>query len=66
MKFLQGKNIRIPEDIQIIGFDDSMASKESNPSLTTIHQEANLRQYRIILSADTVSEVRQMLSQKRR
>ena len=25
-----------------------------------------LRQYRIILSADTVSEVRQMLSQKRR
>ena len=43
MKFLQGKNIRIPEDIQIIGFDDSMASRESNPSLTTIHQEANLR-----------------------
>ena len=94
MKFLQGKNIRIPEDIQIIGFDDSMASKESNPSLTTIHQEANLRaktaiecleamrdgteykpeivlpvdlrQYRIILSADTASEVRQLLSQKRR
>ena len=66
MKFLQGKNIRIPEDIQIIGFDDSMASKESNPSLTTIHQEANLRQYRIILSADTASEVRQMPSQKRR
>ena len=43
MKFLQGKNIRIPEDIQIIGFDDSIASKESNPSLTTIHQEANLK-----------------------
>ena len=66
MRFLQGKNIQIPEDIQIIGFDDNMASRESNPSLTTIHQEANLRQYRIILSADTVSEVRQMLSQKRR
>ena len=43
MKFLQGKNIRIPEDIQIIGFDDNMASRESNPSLTTIHQEAALR-----------------------
>ncbi len=27
---------------------------------------ADLRQYRIILSADTASEVRQMLSQKRR
>lgn len=43
MKFLQEKNIRILEDIQIIGFDDSMASRESNPSLTTIHQEAALR-----------------------
>ena len=43
MKFLQGKNIRIPEDIQIIGFDDNMASRESNPSLTTIHQETALR-----------------------
>ena len=27
---------------------------------------ANLRQYRIILSADTASEVRQLLGQKRR
>ena len=43
MRFLQGKNIQIPEDIQIIGFDDNMASRESNPSLTTIHQEADLR-----------------------
>ena len=43
MRFLQGKNIRIPEDIQIIGFDDNMASRESNPSLTTIHQDARLR-----------------------
>ena len=43
MKFLQEKNIRIPEDMQIIGFDDNMASRESNPSLTTIHQEAALR-----------------------
>lgn len=43
MRFLQGKNFRIPEDIQIIGFDDNMASRESNPSLTTIHQEASLR-----------------------
>ena len=43
MRFLQGKNIRIPEDIQIIGFDDNMTSRESNPSLTTIHQDARLR-----------------------
>ena len=39
----KGKNIRIPEDIQLIGFDDNIASKESNPPLTTIHQEAPLR-----------------------
>ena len=43
MRFLQGKNIRIPKDIQIIGFDDNMAIRESHPSLTTIHQEASLR-----------------------
>ncbi len=29
-------------------------------------REFDLRQYRIILSADTASEVRQLLSQKRR
>ena len=85
--------IRIVDVADTLGLS-SMASKESNPSLTTIHQEANLRaktaiecleamrdgteykpqivlpvdlrQYRIILSADTTSEVRQMLSQKRR
>ena len=43
MRFLQGKNIQIPKDIQIIGFDDNMASRESHPSLTTIHQEVPLR-----------------------
>ena len=76
--------IRIVDVADTLGLR-SMASKESNPSLTTIHQEANLRaktaiecleamrdgteykpqivlpvdlrQYRIILSADTASEV---------
>ena len=43
MRFLQANDIRIPEDIQIIGFDDNMASRESNPTLTTIHQDASLR-----------------------
>lgn len=38
-----GKGIQIPKDIQIIGFDDNMASRESNPALTTIHQEAPLK-----------------------
>ena len=33
MRFLQGKGIQIPKDIQIIGFDDNTASRESNPLL---------------------------------
>ena len=43
MCFLQGKGIQIPKDIQMIGFDDTIASRKSNPALTTIHQEAHLR-----------------------
>ena len=55
--------IRIVDVADTLGLS-SIASNESNPSLTTIHPEANLRQHRIILSADTASEVRQMPSQK--
>lgn len=43
MRFLQGMGVRIPEDMQIIGFDDTTSSRESNPALTTIHQDAPLR-----------------------
>ena len=40
MRFLQGKGIQIPQDIQIIGFDDNMTGRESNPTLITFHQDA--------------------------
>ena len=43
MRFLQGQGIRVPEDVQIIGFDDTLASRESVLALTTIHQDAALR-----------------------
>lgn len=43
MRFLQGQRILVPEDVQIIGFDDTLASRENIPALTTIHQDAALR-----------------------
>ena len=43
MRFLQGRGVQFPQDMQIIGFDDNMASRESSPALTTIHQDASLR-----------------------
>ena len=43
MQFLHGRDVQIPKDLQIIGMDDSMASRESIPALTTIHQDADLR-----------------------
>ena len=43
MRFLQGQGIRVSEDVQIIGFDDTLASRESVPALTTIYQDAALR-----------------------
>ena len=36
MRFLQGKELHIPADIQIIGLDDNMSSRGSSPALTTI------------------------------
>ena len=43
MHFVQREGIRVPEDMSIIGFDDSMMSRENVPSLTTIHQDAQIR-----------------------
>ena len=43
MHFLQNKNINIPNDVQIVGFDDSEISRLSNPSLSTIYQDNDLR-----------------------
>lgn len=36
---LQEQGIRIPEDISVIGFDDSLLCGKISPALTTIHQD---------------------------
>lgn len=56
MRFLQEKGMQIPDDIQIIGFDDNMASRESNPTLTTIHQDASLRAKTAIKCLETMRD----------
>ena len=38
MQYLKKNNIRIPDDISIIGFDDIISCEHSEPSLTTIAQ----------------------------
>ena len=48
LRFVQEKGWKVPEDIQVIGFDDNAASRESVPALTTIHQEAALRAQKAI------------------
>lgn len=38
MDYLHHRNVRVPEDISIVGFDDIYMAKLTTPRLTTIHQ----------------------------
>jgi DNA-binding LacI/PurR family transcriptional regulator len=38
IRALRDHNLRVPEDVSVLGFDDILAAKYHNPSLTTIHQ----------------------------
>ena len=38
LRFCRQQGIRVPEDIQIVGFDDISFSSLVSPALTTIHQ----------------------------
>ncbi|UBH22789.1 LacI family transcriptional regulator [Macrococcus armenti] len=42
MGMLQHHGVRIPEEVQVVGFDDIQLSEYCYPSLTTIHQPAYL------------------------
>ena len=39
IKVFQNNNLRVPEDIKVIGFDDIKFLKFSTPALTTIRQD---------------------------
>lgn len=41
--FLQGRGHRVPEDISVMGFDDSPLCLSCSPALTTIRQDADKR-----------------------
>ncbi|MDO4322124.1 MAG: LacI family DNA-binding transcriptional regulator [Lachnospiraceae bacterium] len=43
MHFLQERGIKIPEDISIVGFDDSPICTYCVPELTTVRQDVSLR-----------------------
>ncbi|MDO4340474.1 MAG: LacI family DNA-binding transcriptional regulator [Eubacteriales bacterium] len=43
MHYLQEKRIQVPEDISIVGFDDSPVCRYSVPELTTVRQDVSLR-----------------------
>lgn len=43
MAALHEKGVRIPEDISIVGFDDINICQLTSPTLTTIHQDMNLK-----------------------
>lgn len=39
---LKKHNIKVPEEVKIVGFDDSSFSRLCSPSITTIHQDTKL------------------------
>lgn len=43
MAGLREKGVSVPEDKSIVGFDDNYLSRLTNPKLTTIHQDAELK-----------------------
>lgn len=43
LRFLQGAGLHVPEDISLIGFDNTRASAAASPALTTIGQDYTAR-----------------------
>jgi len=58
MNFFKSQNIHVPQDISIIGYDDSPVCSQVQPTLTSINQDA------LKLGAECVSAMMDMINQK--
>lgn len=43
MHFLQGQGVRVPEEISVIGFDDTPICEQISPMLTSVRQDVSMR-----------------------
>ena len=43
MAALEDRDINVPDDISIVGFDDNMLGKLHRPALTTVHQDVKVK-----------------------
>lgn len=43
IRYLQEKGVRVPEDLSVVGFDDSPLCSSCIPALTTVRQDASVR-----------------------
>ena len=51
MAALEDRNVKVPDDISIVGFDDNMLGKYHRPALTTVHQDVKTKG---VVAADTL------------